>query len=114
VDDGIGTIGVTDYAQGELGDIVYVQLPDVGQEVAEGSEFGALESVKAAADVYSPASGEVTEINTILEDEPELVNKSPYEDGWLIKIKLSDSTLNPDLLSHEEYGQFVKECQADH
>lgn len=113
VDNGVGTVGVTDYAQEQLGDIVYVQLPDIGLEVEDGEVFGALESVKAAADVYSPVSGTIAEINGLLEENPELVNKSPYDDGWLVKIQLTEA-MQPGLLSEEEYDQFIKECHDDH
>lgn len=112
MDNGIGTVGVTSYAQEQLGDIVYVQLPEIGLELEEGDVFGALESVKAAADVYSPVSGMVTEINNSLEDNPELVNQSPYDKGWLVKIELSEVT-QPELLSEAAYDQFVKECQDE-
>lgn len=112
MDNGIGTVGVTSYAQEQLGDIVYVQLPEIGLELEEGDVFGALESVKAAADVYSPVSGTVTEINNSLEDNPELVNQSPYDKGWLVKIELSEVT-QPELLSEAAYDQFVKECQDE-
>ncbi|XP_074616797.1 glycine cleavage system H protein-like [Acropora palmata] len=112
VDNGIGMVGVTSYAQEQLGDIVYVQLPEIGLELEEGDVFGALESVKAAADVYSPVSGTVTEINNSLEDNPELVNQSPYDKGWLVKIELSEVT-QPELLSEAAYDQFVKECQDE-
>ncbi|XP_029200593.2 glycine cleavage system H protein-like [Acropora millepora] len=112
VDNGIGMVGVTSYAQEQLGDIVYVQLPEIGLELEEGDVFGALESVKAAADVYSPVSGTVTEINNSLEDNPELVNQSPYDKGWLVKIELNEVT-QPELLSEAAYDQFVKECQDE-
>jgi len=115
VENGIGTVGVTDYAQSKLGDIVYVQLPDVGETVTEGEEFGALESVKAAADIYSPVSGEVSEINSKLESEPDLVNKSPYDEGWLVKIQLSEPEKLPDdLLTEEEYHQLPELLEDDH
>lgn len=90
VENGIGTVGVSDHAQKELGDIVYVELPQVGKEVKAGQEAAVLESTKAAADVYSPASGVITEVNNTLKDRSELVNQSPQKDGWLYKIKLSD------------------------
>ncbi|KAJ7365144.1 hypothetical protein OS493_007793 [Desmophyllum pertusum] len=110
VENGIGTVGVTDYAQEKLGDIVYVELPNVGDTVSKGEEFGALESVKAAADIYSPVDGEVSDINSNLSGEPELVNKSPYDEGWLIKIQLSASLSDyKGLLSEEQYQQLIKD-----
>ncbi|KAL9976339.1 hypothetical protein ACROYT_G013629 [Oculina patagonica] len=113
VENGIGTVGVTDYAQRQLGDIVYVQLPDTGDNVSEGDNFGALESVKAAADIYAPVSGMVHEINSTLESEPELVNKDPYGEGWLIKIKLEDD-LPGDLLSEEQYHELPEVKDEEH
>ena len=96
VEDNIGVVGITDYAQGELGDVVYVELPEIGKKVNQGEVLGTIEAVKAVSELYSPASGEVIEINHNLEDEPALVNQFPYSDGWLVKIKLS----NPDELSN--------------
>lgn len=106
MDNGIGLIGVTDYAQKELGEVVYAQLPEVGDTFNIGDEIGALESVKAAADIYSPANGEVSEINSELEGSPGLVNESPYDKGWLVKMKVEE--LADDLLSEEEYHDLVK------
>merc|ERR1712046_30901 len=90
VSDGIGTIGISDFAQTALGDVVYVDLPDAGDELEKGDAFGAVESVKAASDVYMPVSGEVVEINEALDENPALVNESSMEDGWFIRVKLSD------------------------
>lgn len=101
--DGIVTIGVTDHAQDLLGDVVFVELPDVGAELASGDEAGVVESVKAASDVYAPLSGEIVAINEELEDSPELVNSDPYGDGWFFKIKLSDTAELNDLLDAEGY-----------
>jgi len=101
--DDIVTIGVTDHAQDLLGDVVFVELPDVGAELAGGDEAGVVESVKAASDVYAPLSGEIVAINEELEDSPELVNSDPYGDGWFFKIKLSDTTELNDLLDAEGY-----------
>ena len=86
----IGTVGITDYAQGELGDVVYVELPTVGTKVEQGKSFGTIEAVKAVSDLYAPVSCEVLEVNSELADKPELVNQRPYEDGWMIKIKVTD------------------------
>ena len=90
VEDGVATVGISDPAQDAMGDLVYVELPEVGQVVAAGDETGVVESVKAASDIYSPVSGEIVEINEALEDEPELVNNVPYEGGWLFKVQLTD------------------------
>jgi glycine cleavage system H protein len=92
VDNGVGTVGVSDHAQKELGDIVYVELPQVGKEVKAGQEAAVLESTKAAADVYSPASGVITEVNNALTNSSELVNRSPQKEGWIYKIKLTNSS----------------------
>ena len=91
-EDGTVTVGITAHAQDAMGDLVYVELPEVGQVVAAGDEAGVVESVKAASDIYAPVSGEIVEINEALEDEPELVNNAPYEGGWLFKIAMSEST----------------------
>ena len=105
-DNGDGTIilGISEQAQTLLGDVVYVDLPDVGDEIEAGETFSLVESVKAASDLYAPISGEVLEINEALEDEPELINESPYQDGWIVKVKLSDATELDGLLSAEEYA----------
>jgi glycine cleavage system H protein len=95
VDGDTGVVGITDYAQSELGDVVYVELPQVGQELTGGEPFGTIEAVKAVSELYSPASGEVVEINDKLEGDPALVNQSPYGDGWMIKLKMK----SPDDLS---------------
>jgi len=84
----IVTIGITDYAQGELGDIVFIELPEVGTMVEAKSAFGTIEAVKAVADLFAPVTGEIVEVNHQLEDAPELINQSPYEDGWMVKIKI--------------------------
>lgn len=86
--DGTVTVGISDHAQEALGDVVFVELPDVGQTLTKGDEFGVIESVKAASDLYAPISGEIVEINEALEDAPENVNESPYEDGWIMKVRL--------------------------
>ena len=103
VQDGIGTIGVTEYAQKELGDIVYVELPKVGKDVKKGQEAVVLESTKAAADVYSPVSGKIIEVNLALNDASELVNTFPEKDGWLYKLTLSDLSELDDLLNKDQY-----------
>jgi len=103
------TIGITDYAQKELGDIVYVELPDVGDEVVQDEQFGVIESVKTVSDLFCPLSGEVIGINEELEDRPELVNEDPYVDGWLIRVEMSDPDELDNLLSAEAYEEYIEE-----
>lgn len=107
--DGVVTIGITDYAQESLGDVVFVETPDVGAEVSAGDDAGVVESVKAASDIYAPLSGTVIEVNEELEDAPENVNNDPYGDGWFFKLKLSDAAEMDDLLSAEEYQEQCEE-----
>lgn len=104
----IGVVGISKYAQEALGDVVYAQLPDVGTVVAQGDECGALESVKAASEVYSPVSGTVTEKNSEVEDKPGLINSSCYEQGWLFKIKLNKPEELDSLLDETSYENFLK------
>ena len=101
-------IGITFHAQDELGDVVYVELPKVDQELKQFQEFGVVESVKTVSNLYSPLSGQVEEINTELESQPELANKEPYKKGWLMKLKLSDPSEAANLLSAEDYEAFIK------
>lgn len=101
--DGTASIGITDHAQDSLGDVVYVELPDVGAMLNAGDEAGVVESVKAASDIFAPVSGEVIAINEALEDEPEIINNSPYGDGWFFKIKMSDPSELENLLDAEGY-----------
>ncbi len=108
VEDDVVTIGITDFAQDQLGDVVFVELPEVGDTVEAGNTFGVVESVKAVSDVYAPVSGEVVEINEELPDEPEVLNSSPYEDGWMIKVKLSDMAVLDDLMDVDAYQEFVE------
>jgi glycine cleavage system H protein len=103
VEGGVATVGISDHAQDAMGDLVYVELPEVGQVVAAGDEIGVVESVKAASDIYSPVSGEIVEINEALEDEPELVNNVPYEGGWLFKVQLTDEGELDNLLTADQY-----------
>ena len=103
-----GYIGITDYAQNALGTVVYVDMPEIDDEVEAGEEFGAVESVKAASDLISPVSGVVVEVNDALADNPELVNADPYA-NWIIKVELSDNAELDDLLSAEDYDSFCKE-----
>jgi len=103
----IAIVGITDHAQEALGDLVFVELPDLGDTVNAGDEAGVVESVKAASDIYAPVSGEVIEINPALEDTPELINTDPYGEGWMYKICVSDMTELDDLLSADEYDEQV-------
>ena len=108
VDGNIGTIGITDYAQNALGNVVYVDMPEVDDEVAQGEEFGAVESVKAASDLNSPVSGTVAEVNDALEDEPGLINKDAFE-NWIMKVKLSDKSELDSLMDAAAYKKFIGE-----
>ena len=108
VDGGIGTIGITDYAQNSLGDIVYVDAPKVGEEVKANATFGSVESVKAVSDLYSPVSGTVTEVNESLKAEPDKINAAPHE-TWIIKVKLSDPAEFEKLLDAAAYEKFISE-----
>ncbi len=101
------TVGVTDFAQRELGDIVYVEIETEGEEVEQGEVFGTVEAVKTVSDLFMPITGTVSEINTELEDSPELVNEDPYERGWMIKIQVSEASQLEDLLSAEDYKELV-------
>ena len=101
------TIGITDYAQGQLGDIVFVDLPAAGATVSHMQKFGEIESVKAVSELYSPVSGEVAEANATLADRPELVNDSPYGEGWMMRIRLSEPAEIERLLSAQEYDDFI-------
>lgn len=105
--DGTITVGITDFAQGELGDIVFVELEQVGSEFSKDDTFGTVEAVKTVSDLFAPVNGEITEVNEKLEDEPELVNDDPYGDGWMVKIKLADPSQLDDLLSAEEYEKVI-------
>ncbi|MFW5823475.1 MAG: glycine cleavage system protein GcvH [Marinobacter sp.] len=104
-DDGTATVGITDYAQEQLGDVVYIGLPEVGETVHGGEEAGVAESVKSASDVFSPVTGEVVGINEALEEEPELVNEDPYGEGWLYRVKLADEGELDGLLDAAAYGE---------
>jgi glycine cleavage system H protein len=109
VEDDVATIGITDFAQDALGDIVFVELPEIGATVEAGKPFGVVESVKAVSDVYSPVTGEVVEINDELPDAPETVNTSPYEDAWMIKVKLADVSELDDLMDADDYKEFAQD-----
>lgn len=110
MDGDIGTVGVTDFAQQQLGDVVFVELPDVGANIAAGGDAGVVESVKAASEIYSPVSGEITEVNGALEDEPGTVNSDPTGAGWFYKIKLSDTSELDGLMDEAAYKAF---CDAE-
>ena len=103
----IVAVGITDYAQGELGDIVYLELPSVGTSFNKHDVFGTIEAVKAVSELFCPLTGEVVEVNTRLEKEPQLVNSDPYGDGWMVKLKLSDDSEKKELLSAEDYGAHI-------
>jgi glycine cleavage system H protein len=108
VEGDIGTIGITDHAQHALGDVVYVELPKVGESFAAHEAFGSVESVKAVSEIFTPVSGEVTEVNETLQDEPEKVNNNPYGDGWMARIRMSNPGEVDALLSAAEYEDFTK------
>lgn len=101
-----GTIGISSYASNELGDIVFVELPEVGTEFKSGEKFGVIESVKSVSDLYSPIDGKVVEINNDLADHPEFVNEEPYGKGWMIKLELAGAE-NSELITSDEYGKFI-------
>lgn len=107
VEGNIGTVGVTDHAQGELGDIVYIDISSSLQEVNEGETFGTIEAVKTVADLYAPVSGKIIEVNTALNDAPETVNSDPYGNGWLVKIEMSDLSQLDNLLDVNAYRELV-------
>lgn len=111
IENDIGIVGITDYAQHELSDIVYVDLPEVNKIVAQGEVLGSIEAVKAVTDFYSPISGTVIEINTELKTAPDLVNKEPYQKGWLVKIKISDINELKHLLDADGYQQLISAQQ---
>ena len=102
------TIGITDYAQGELGDIVFVEMPEVDDDIEINESFGTIEAVKAVSDLYAPVSGTVTEINENLEDDPAIVNSEPYGNGWMIKVKLSNTDELDGLLSSDAYKELIE------
>ncbi|HKK55274.1 glycine cleavage system protein GcvH [Marinobacter sp.] len=110
-DDGTATVGITDFAQDQLGDVVYVELPEVGSTVIGGEEAGVAESVKSASDVFSPVTGEVIEVNEALEDEPELVNEDPYGDGWLFKVSTRDQGELEGLMDAAAYASHIADAE---
>ena len=110
----IGTIGITDYAQQELGDVVFVDVPKVGAKLAPGKSFGSVESVKAVSEIYSPVSGEVTETNNLLVDAPEKINTDPHNTAWLIKLKLADPKEVASLMDAAAYETYIAEQAKEH
>tara|TARA_Y100000385_G_scaffold34420_1_gene32287 strand:- start:522 stop:902 length:381 start_codon:yes stop_codon:yes gene_type:complete len=107
IDGDSATIGITDYAQGELGDIVYVEIESLGEQLDKEEIFGSVEAVKTVSDLFLPVSGEITEMNEGLEDNPELINDDPYGEGWIIKMKISDQNELSDLLSADAYKELI-------
>ena len=107
------TIGITEFAQEELGDIVFVELPEVGEKIVKDDPFGAVESVKAVSDIYAPVSGAVVETNEILPDNPETINDDPYGDGWMVRVELSDIDDLKDLMDADEYAEYVAQQKED-
>lgn len=104
------TIGITEYAQDEMGDVVFVELPEVGERFEQFDSFGVVESVKAVSDIYIPTGGKVLAINEDLFEQPELINEEPYDGGWLIKIKITDKDELESLMNHDEYDRFMEEA----
>jgi glycine cleavage system H protein len=109
VQDDTAVVGITDYAQGELGDIVYVELPAVGTRAEAASAFGVVEAVKTVSDLFSPVSGDIVAVNEVLASDASIVNKSPYEDGWMIKVRMSDPSEVESLLSAQDYRKLIGE-----
>ena len=109
VQENVGTIGITDFAQHELGDVVYVDLPEVGDTFESGEPLGSVESVKAVSEVFCPIGGEVIEVNSKLEETPELINQSPHQNAWMVKIRLTNPEELKEMLSAEEYGEYLQE-----
>ena len=107
--EGVYQVGITDYAQGELGDVVFVELPEVGESYDHGDTFGTIEAVKAVSDLYTPARGDVVEVNAELEDDPSLVNSEPYDGGWMIKMRISDPAALNELLDPAGYRTHIGE-----
>ena len=110
VEGNIATIGITEFAQEELGDIVYVELPEEGETLTQMESFGTIEAVKTVADLYAPLSGEIIEVNAALQDQPTLVNSSPYEDGWIVRLRVVEPKEIDALLSHDDYRERIAEA----
>lgn len=107
IEDDVATIGITDYAQSELGDIVFIELPSVGDTITKGDSFGTIEAVKAVSDLFAPISGEVLEVNEDLSDTPEKINESPYDEGWMIRVRIDDESELETLLSADAYSDVI-------
>lgn len=113
IEGSVATIGITDHAQEQLGDVVFVELPAVGDRVEKADAFGVVESTKAVSDVYAPLSGEVAEVNDDLPDNPELINEDPYGDGWMVKVTIGDQADLDDLMTADEYRKFIEESATE-
>jgi glycine cleavage system H protein len=113
VEDKVAIIGITAFAEHELGDVVYVELPEVGEKVVKDDPFAAVESVKAVSDVFAPVSGTVLEINDTLPENPETINDDPYGDGWMIKVEMTDKDDLKDLMSAEEYAEYIEQQKEE-
>jgi glycine cleavage system H protein len=109
----VATVGITEYAQQELGEIVYVELPEVGEKIVKDDPFGAVESVKAVSDIYAPVSGTVLEVNDTLPESPETINEDAYGDGWIIKVEMTDADDLKDLMSADEYVEYVEQQKEE-
>ena len=107
VENDVATIGISEFAQDELGDIVYVELPHVGEKISKDDPFGSVESVKAVSDIFAPISGSVIEVNDTLPDSPEIINEDPYGDGWLIKVQMTDKDELKELMSSDGYAEYI-------
>ena len=112
VDDDVCVLGITEFAQAELGEVVFVELPEIGQVFDSGDELGTIESVKAVAEVYTPVAGEVIEVNEAVSDDPELLNEDPHGEGWLIKIRFSSASDLKELMKADQYEEYVKSGEA--
>lgn len=112
LDGDVATVGITEFAQAELGDVTYIEVPEVGNALGQGDAFGVVESVKAVSDVYAPVAGEVVEVNDALVAQPELVNSSPYEDAWIIKLRVQDASQLDNLLDAKQYEELT--ASAEH
>ncbi len=108
-DDGTATVGISDHSQDQLGDIVFIELPEIGAELNQGDEAALVESVKAASEIYSPLSGKVIKVNSLIEDSPEIINTSPYEEGWFFKIEISDDSETENLLNSDQYAEICED-----
>ena len=113
IEDDVAIIGITEFAQSELGDIVFVELPEVGEKISKDDSFGSLESVKAVSDIFAPISGAVVEINDDLKENPETINEDPYGDGWMIKVQMTDMDELKDLLSSGDYAEFIEQQKEE-